>query len=281
MVRAPCCSNMGLKKGPWTPEEDRLLISYVEKHGHENWRALPKQAANAFFWHDSISVSVGLLRCGKSCRLRWTNYLRPGIKRGNYTMEEEETIINLHETLGNRTNIAWQTKEVLDSRRWSEIASKLPGRTDNEIKNVWHTHLKKRIKPTQTVQDSPRKCQIDTPKFGSKAKAIDRKATRKPKLDCPSHGPPSPSQSLSETLTTPCTNSSNKMCETSNEDIKEEAIVTPYELSDIDDNIWSDAFFADYGTSWDDSLASFCSFSGNEDGIDFWMQVFMEAGDLS
>ncbi|XP_042435483.1 transcription factor MYB4-like [Zingiber officinale] len=88
MVRAPCCEKMGLKKGPWTLEEDRLLVSYIEKHGHDNWRALPKQA--------------GLLRCGKSCRLRWTNYLRPDIKRGNFTKEEEDTIIKLHEVLGNK-----------------------------------------------------------------------------------------------------------------------------------------------------------------------------------
>jgi myb proto-oncogene protein len=44
----------------------------------------------------------GLLRCGKSCRLRWINYLRPDIKRGNFTNEEEENIIKLHEMLGNR-----------------------------------------------------------------------------------------------------------------------------------------------------------------------------------
>jgi len=44
----------------------------------------------------------GLARCGKSCRLRWMNYLRPGIKRGNYTYEEEERIIKLHQSLGNR-----------------------------------------------------------------------------------------------------------------------------------------------------------------------------------
>ncbi|XP_042488739.1 transcription factor MYB4-like [Macadamia integrifolia] len=114
--RAPCCDKAGLKNGPWTPAEDLRLIAFIQNHGHGNWRALPKLA--------------GLLRCGKSCRLRWTNYLRPDIKRGNFTNEEEETIIKLHEMLGNK---------------WSKIASNLPGRTDNEIKNVWNTHLKKRL----------------------------------------------------------------------------------------------------------------------------------------
>ncbi|KAK4418395.1 Transcription factor [Sesamum alatum] len=111
---------MGLKKGPWTAEEDLILITYINHNGHGNWRALPKRA--------------GLLRCGKSCRLRWMNYLRPDIKRGNFTMEEEETIIKLHQELGNR---------------WSVIAARLPGRTDNEIKNVWNTHLKKRLHNSQ------------------------------------------------------------------------------------------------------------------------------------
>nr|XP_043621724.1 transcription factor MYB14-like [Erigeron canadensis] len=115
MVRAPCCDKMGLKKGPWTLQEDHILINYINMYGHGNWRALPKLA--------------GLLRCGKSCRLRWTNYLSPDIKRGNFTREEEQTIIQLHAALGNR---------------WSAIAARLPGRTDNEIKNVWHTYLKKR-----------------------------------------------------------------------------------------------------------------------------------------
>ncbi|GLJ50188.1 hypothetical protein SUGI_1067980 [Cryptomeria japonica] len=116
MGRAPCCDKMGVKKGPWTTEEDRILADFIHRNGHGNWRALPKQA--------------GLLRCGKSCRLRWINYLRPDIKRGNFSYEEEEAIIKLHQLLGNR---------------WSTIASRLPGRTDNEIKNVWNTHLKKRL----------------------------------------------------------------------------------------------------------------------------------------
>lgn len=116
MGRAPCCDKNGLKKGPWTPEEDQKLVDYIQKHGYGNWRTLPKNA--------------GLQRCGKSCRLRWTNYLRPDIKRGRFSFEEEETIVQLHSILGNK---------------WSAIAARLPGRTDNEIKNYWNTHIRKRL----------------------------------------------------------------------------------------------------------------------------------------
>ncbi|KAK4362785.1 hypothetical protein RND71_018026 [Anisodus tanguticus] len=78
----------GLKKGPWTPEEDQKLVEYIHNNGHGNSRALPKLA--------------GLNRCGKSCRLRWTNYLRPGIKRGKFSDDEEKLIIKLHSFLGNK-----------------------------------------------------------------------------------------------------------------------------------------------------------------------------------
>ncbi|KAI3763642.1 hypothetical protein L2E82_13636 [Cichorium intybus] len=115
MGRSPIFEK-GVKKGPWTSEEDRKLVTYIEEHGHGSWRALP--------------VKAGLQRCGKSCRLRWTNYLRPDIKRGKFSLQEEQTIIQLHALLGNR---------------WSSIATHLPKRTDNEIKNYWNTHLKKRL----------------------------------------------------------------------------------------------------------------------------------------
>ncbi|XP_073139365.1 myb-related protein 306-like [Henckelia pumila] len=116
MGRPPCCDTVGVKKGPWTPEEDIILVSYIQEQGAGNWRAVPS--------------NTGLLRCSKSCRLRWTNYLRPGIKRGNFTEHEEKMIIHLQELLGNR---------------WAAIASYLPHRTDNDIKNYWNTHLKKKL----------------------------------------------------------------------------------------------------------------------------------------
>ncbi|KAI4317467.1 hypothetical protein L6164_025334 [Bauhinia variegata] len=115
-TKTPCCTKVGLKRGPWTLEEDELLSSYIKKEGEGRWRTLPKRA--------------GLLRCGKSCRLRWMNYLRPNVKRGQIAPDEEDLILRLHRLLGNR---------------WSLIAGRIPGRTDNEIKNYWNTHLSKKL----------------------------------------------------------------------------------------------------------------------------------------
>nr|ACG36029.1 hypothetical protein [Zea mays] len=116
MGRSPCCEKAHTNKGAWTKEEDQRLVAYIKAHGEGCWRSLPKAA--------------GLLRCGKSCRLRWINYLRPDLKRGNFTQEEDDVIIKLHQVLGNK---------------WSLIAAQLPGRTDNEIKNYWNTHIKRKL----------------------------------------------------------------------------------------------------------------------------------------
>ncbi|XP_074562229.1 myb-related protein 306-like [Curcuma longa] len=121
MSRSPLDFDIaGVKKGPWTPEEDLILFAYVQEHSPGNWRSVPSNA--------------GLMRCSKSCRLRWTNYLRPGIKRGNFTEHEDRVIVHLQALLGNR---------------WAAIASYLPERTDNDIKNHWNTNLKKRKRPRE------------------------------------------------------------------------------------------------------------------------------------
>ncbi|XP_023891126.1 transcription repressor MYB6 [Quercus suber] len=115
-MRKPCCDKEGTNKGAWSKQEDQKLIDYIRIHGEGCWRSLPKAA--------------GLDRCGKSCRLRWINYLRPDIKRGNFGQDEEDLIIKLHALLGNR---------------WSLIAGRLPGRTDNEVKNYWNSHIRRKL----------------------------------------------------------------------------------------------------------------------------------------
>ncbi|CAM8895383.1 unnamed protein product [Rhodiola kirilowii] len=124
-VEAFIRASMANNRGAWTPEEDQRLAQVIETQGPKRWK--------------SIATKAGLNRCGKSCRLRWMNYLRPNIKRGNISAQEEDLILRLHKLLGNR---------------WSLISGRLPGRTDNEIKNYWNSHLSKKAKQIQLNKHS-------------------------------------------------------------------------------------------------------------------------------
>nr|GMD44557.1 myb-related protein Myb4-like [Ipomoea batatas]GMD72156.1 myb-related protein Myb4-like [Ipomoea batatas] len=133
-----------LKKGPWSPEEDRKLVSYIMRYGIWNWRQMPKYA--------------GLARTGKSCRLRWVNYLSPDVRRGPFDMEEVAILIHHYQSLGNK---------------WSAIAAQLPGRTDNDIKNFFHTHLKKLLKINNAAAPSRPKPSIRSKRLISQTVATN------------------------------------------------------------------------------------------------------------
>ncbi|XP_042476907.1 myb-related protein MYBAS2-like isoform X2 [Macadamia integrifolia] len=114
------------RKGPWTEQEDLQLMCFVSLFGERRW--------------DFIAKFSGLNRTGKSCRLRWVNYLHPGLKRGRMTPQEERLVLELHSKWGNR---------------WSRIARRLPGRTDNEIKNYWRTHMRKKAQEMKRALSPP------------------------------------------------------------------------------------------------------------------------------
>ncbi|CAI8601858.1 unnamed protein product [Vicia faba] len=256
MARSPCCEKKGLKKGPWSLEEDEILTLYIQKYGHSNWRALPKHA--------------GLLRCGKSCRLRWINYLRPDIKRGNFTNEEEQIIIQMHHLLGNR---------------WSAIAAKLPGRTDNEIKNVWHTHLKKRLLKTNNNQEN----------------SSTRKKSSKPKIKRSDSNSSTLTQSSNSTFSSDFLSQGKDIENVINCEDPEDSLVT---MLEIDESFWSETKTDDEISSimpsntelpnqqyhFNNSLQNFQNQEGygyssnsldkvDDGGMDFWYDLFIRSGE--
>ncbi|KAL7185650.1 hypothetical protein ACSBR2_027574 [Camellia fascicularis] len=229
MVRTPSFDKNGMKKGAWSPEEDNKLRAYIHRYGHWNWRELPKYA--------------GLSRCGKSCRLRWMNYLRPNVKRGRYTKAEDDLIMELHEKLGNK---------------WSAIAAKLPGRTDNEIKNHWHTHLKKRIKENQST-------------FELKQKAIQISQSLA-NLELQFHeSPRSEINHVTDEL------GSKDVTDGIYQQILESSPLSSQELSssDFSSSMTSDyALLSDKNWVWEDSMSSSESFE--ESVRNFWIEPVFE-----
>lgn len=191
----------------------------------------------------------GLQRCGKSCRLRWNNYLSPDIKRGNYTLEEEEIIIKSHELMGNK---------------WSAIAAKLPGRTDNEIKNIWHTNLKKKIHggPNSEKKKVSSIHQLNNNITEEKEEGLDNIC--KVEQSCPSP----------ETTTEVSTASTYDL---------EEDELTLFEMPIIDESFWSVNETDDNEkiTTVDHSIMdSDGAFAGSfpEDSImDFWLKIFLDS----
>ncbi|WVZ86395.1 hypothetical protein U9M48_033184 [Paspalum notatum var. saurae] len=349
MGRAPCCEKMGLKKGPWTPEEDKILVAHIQSFGHSNWRALPKQA--------------GLLRCGKSCRLRWINYLRPDIKRGNFSKEEEDDIIRLHEQLGNRycgaqlhapppfflppslplpflsrSRIAaflvfapeldgagamivaslhtsqrarrvvflllllWGIRYIIleggrreRKSKWSAIAARLPGRTDNEIKNVWHTHLKKRLEPTeqelheaQAQAGAGKKQRSAAARRGGARKTADA-------VPATAAAPVSPERSASSSVTE-STSMTEQGCNTGTtsspvfpkEESQSFTSSSEAEEFQMDESFWSETLsmpLDSFDIPMDPSDAfgpptTTSSSVGAADDMDYWLRVFMETDDV-
>ncbi|CAI9275482.1 unnamed protein product [Lactuca saligna] len=211
MVKSARYDSNGLKKGAWSEDEDNKLRAYIQRYGHWNWALLPK--------------FIGLSRSGKSCRLRWMNYLRPNIKHGNFTKEEDDLVIDLHNKLGNK---------------WSTIAMKLPGRSDNEIKNRWNTHLKKRVQSDHNVSSTEHLGTLEYDQANSKENTVNKTDLQhQPDVENLLAGVSSGSPSYSSLTEI-------SSCQLSGSDCALFSDLTPQTFDEeLEDNFWSDPFLTD------------------------------------
>ncbi|XP_042454327.1 transcription factor MYB48-like [Zingiber officinale] len=189
---------VAMRKGPWTEQEDQQLVCFVGLFGDRRW--------------DFIAQVSGLNRTGKSCRLRWVNYLHPGLKRGRITPQEERLIVELHSRWGNR---------------WSRIARKLPGRTDNEIKNYWRTHTRKK------AQERKKKAAISLSSSTSSSSSSSSSSGI-----TADHPPVAAAQTYDEIVREPMNGSTSVVADCDNivATIDDEA----FEYCDLADQIWGD-----------------------------------------
>ncbi|WVZ49256.1 hypothetical protein U9M48_000630 [Paspalum notatum var. saurae] len=256
-----------LRRGPWTVDEDLTLINYIAEHGEGRWNALARAA--------------GLKRTGKSCRLRWLNYLRPDVKRGDFTADEQLLILDLHSRWGNR---------------WSKIASQLPGRTDNEIKNYWRTRVQKHAKQLNCDVNSRRFKDamrfLWMPRLAERASAAAAGTGTGTNHHAPTTAPPADSYHDDDYHCSPGATAASSSASTTTTSSSDTKHLQPHAATAGGDDDWAVAVAADH-EFWSTASAlqqltaadhhrssSSCCGGFQDDLITGWVQGFSEAGNI-